>query len=74
MPKYKEFDVLNTTPREVVCIRSDNDVYGGGGDYMHRLTVGKTYFVECVCVFNCHTILHIRDFGAFNSVLFAELE
>ena len=74
MPKYKEFNEMDPTPREAMCIRSDNEVYEGGGDPDHKLMEGAIYFVESVHVFKWHTILHIRGVGDFNSVLFAELE
>lgn len=74
MPKYKEFNESDLTPREAMCIRSDNEAYGGGGDPDHKLMEGAIYFVDSVHVFKWHTTLHIRGVGDFNSVLFAELE
>lgn len=74
----KEIDIENVSPRNVVCIRTDNDVWKAGGDYKHVLEVGKEYAADVFEVHSDYTLLQIRDtetwkvLGKFNSVLFQE--
>ena len=74
----KEIDIENVSPRNVICIRSDSDVWKAGGDYNHVLEVGEEYAADVFEVHSDYTLLQIRDIetwkvlGKFNSVLFQE--
>lgn len=68
-------DIFNTTERQVVCIRNDNDVIGSSSDN-HKLVVGEKYTVDWIDVHSWHTMIGLREFpgSEFNSVLFEEIE
>lgn len=70
-------DIHNSKPREIRCIRNDDDVWGGGGDYAHLLEIGKVYNLTDVEVHGWHTLVWLAEFPgdvSFNSVLFEELD
>ena len=73
--KNLEIDFDNPNGRPVMCVRSDNDVWQGGGDPKHKLKVGQIYNALCVEDEGCHTNVYIKELDneAFNSVLFREL-
>lgn len=79
LQKNKDVDIENVTPRNVVCIRSDRDVWKVGGDKDHVLEIGKEYHIDGFEIHTDYTLLQIRDtkelkkLGWFNSVLFREL-
>ena len=74
----KEIDLpikyYDSTPRPVMCIRSDNDVWKGGGDPRHKLTVGKIYNASSIVDCGDYTLIYFPELDEeFNSVLFREL-
>ena len=76
--KNKEIDLpinyYDSTPRPVMCIRSDNDVWKGGGDPHHKLTVGKIYNASSIVDCGDYTLIYLPELDEeFNSVLFREL-
>lgn len=73
MDNEKEFNIHNKTPREVICIRNDDNVYGGEDGKL--LEVGAIYHVDGVEVHDWFTVVYITEFPAlgFNSVLFEEV-
>ena len=67
-------DIDNPLPRDVICIRSDCDTWGGGGDYNNELEIGRTYRVIDFKVGGYSTQIFIKELDKwFNSVLFNEL-
>ena len=71
---YFDIDEEDDLPRPAICIRSDNSVWGGGGDPDHKLTIGKIYIVSRMIVEGFYTLLKIKGFNEyFNSVLFRDL-
>lgn len=68
-------DIWNDKPRKIVCERSDNNVWKGGGDPNHKLKVGQEYELEDVAVFSDYTLIKLKGFDDwFNSVLFEEVD
>lgn len=51
------FDIWNHMPRKIKCARSDNDVWKGGGDRDHELTVDLESELEANEVFSDYTLL-----------------
>lgn len=70
-------NIHNSEPREIRCIRNDNNVWGGGGENAHLLEIGKVYNLTDVEVHGWHTLVWLAEFPSnvsFNSVLFEELD
>lgn len=69
------FDIWNHTPRKIKCVRSDNNVWKGGGDRNHELTVDQEYDLEEHEVFSDYTLVKVKGIDTwFNSVLFDEVD
>ena len=73
--KNLHIDFDNPNGRPVMCVRSDNEVWQGGGDPNHKLKVGQIYNASYIQDEGCHTNVYIEELDneAFNSVLFREL-
>lgn len=70
-------DIFNSEPREIRCIRNDNNVWGGGGENAHLLEIDKIYNLTDVEGHGWHTLVWLAEFPNninFNSVLFEELD
>ena len=78
MDNYKELDIFNSEPREVICI----DKYDTPTDTRNyeKLEVGKKYHMTDIVVGGWYTKIWLKEFGddydnnSFNSVLFGEVD
>lgn len=68
------FDIWNSDPRKVKCVKSGETVWGGDNG-AGILEVGKLYTVKDVDVRSWHTEVFIEEHPniGFNSVLFEEV-
>lgn len=67
-------NIKNMTPREVVCIRNENNNFFDCDKNSNMLEVGKTYTLRKMNVYNWYTEVELKEFPdiLFNSVCFEE--
>ena len=68
-------NIWNSSKRDVVCVRNEDNKFFGCDENSPMLEVGKTYTVEEVDVHGWHTEVYLKEIPdvPFNSVLFEEM-
>ena len=72
----KEFDIFNSKPRKVKCVRNDECGMMVNSQNHYLLEIGKIYTVADVEVFSWFTSVYLEEFPGtpFNSVMFEEID
>lgn len=70
-----EFDIFNDEPREIRCVRNNEDGMIASSENHHFLEIGKTYHVTNIEVDSWYTLVYLKEFPdkTFNSVAFNEI-
>lgn len=69
-------NIFDNTPREIMCIRNDEDGMIVGSSNHHLLEIGEIYHVNNIEVYSWHTLIYLDEFPGkeFNSVAFNEVD
>lgn len=71
-----ELNIFDNTPREIMCIRNDEDGMIVGSSNHHLLEIGEIYHVNNIEVYSWYTLIYLEEFPnkEFNSVAFNEVD